>query len=243
MTCNGMKKLFNYYFSTNLDYKIIILAQPGCIPQKAPNNKLITSPISFLCLASDYYTKGLDIVLKSWRKIKNKNNSLLFIACGNIPEDEYQKIIKDNSIKLVTSIPLSNSEKEVLLSCTQVSIASTHIHGGGNILEGLEYGHALIYFEYHVDAFEKFGKKIKMPYYFYKPDCYGIEWKTFSEFKQNGVFDESINTLTNMIKYYIDNPNITIADRKEAYKYATLDLSYKFRKESLQTLYSKILYV
>jgi Ca-activated chloride channel family protein len=58
-----MKNLFHYYFSDFLDEKIIIIPQPGCISVKNNNNFQELNTVNFLCLASDFYTKGIDIVL------------------------------------------------------------------------------------------------------------------------------------------------------------------------------------
>jgi hypothetical protein len=173
--------------------------------------------------------------------------STLVLACPNIPVTEKAKILKDPSIILVEKAPLTDEEKSNLLSDSHVTIAPTHIHGVTNIVEGIEFGHAIIYFEYHVEAFKKFGTEIEVPYHFYKSSGYGEEWKTFNDFleqvkhdKTNGVFDVTINSLTKKMKFYIENKDECIADGKNVYDYGMTELSYSFRNDKLRELYKKI---
>ena len=88
-----------------------------------------------------------------------------------------------------------------------VSIAPMHVHGGAVIFEATEFAHAIIYFETHTSAFTNCGYEIKVPYYYYSVDYFGIKWNNLDDFKmvldndkKNGLFDIVLNN--NMV-YFI----------------------------------------
>jgi hypothetical protein len=245
MTCEGVKNLFNFYFGNDLDEKILFLPQPGCYNINEINFDK-NNIINFLCLASDYYSKGVDLVIKSWVSIQNKKKSVLHLACPNIPLDILETLKNFEDIVIHKNAPLNIIEKHKLFSETQVLIASTHIHGGANIYEAMSYGQAIISFEYHLNFFNKFSKIISMPYYFYKPDFFGIKWKTFNDFynilsidKNNGVFNESVELLSETILFYINNPSECYKDGKIAYDFSISSHSYIQRNLLLYDIYTK----
>ena len=196
------------------------------------------------------YHNQVDLVIQSWISIPNKKNSLLHLACPNIPQEIYDSLKNNNDIIIHKNAPLNYIEKHKLFTETQVLIASTHIHGGANIYEAMSYGHAIISFEYHINFFNKFAKIISMPYYFYKPQLYGIKWKTLNDFfnilsidKNNGVFNESIKSLSEVIYFYINNPLDCFNDGKISYEFSKSDHSYRYRNKMLHNIYSNYLKV
>jgi hypothetical protein len=247
MTCEGVKKIFNFYFKNEFNEKIVLIPQPGCYN----DNEIIIekkNTINFLCLASDFFSKGVDLVIKSWISIPNRKNSLLHIACPNIPQEILDTIKNNHDIIIHKNAPLNNIEKHQLFTETQVLIASTHIHGGANIYEAMSYGQAIISFEYHLNFFNKFAKIISMPYYFYNPKLYGIKWKTFNDFhnilsidKNNGIFNESIKSLSEAILFYINNPIDCYNDGNIAKEFSKTSHSYKLRNKMLSEIYSQYL--
>lgn len=246
MTCSGMHGLFNYYFGNDLDHKILYVPQPGCLAKPVNWEAKQKSVTNLVCLASDYETKGIDIVLAAWRSIQNHGNSILTIACPNVPTTEQDAIQGDHSIRLITQAPLTENQKNSILSLADISIGSHHIHGGGNITEGLEYGHLPLVFQYHSTVFNECGKVIRMPYWFYEPNGYGVDWRTFGEYKiklhedkRAGIFDSVIADLAKVIKNYLHNRGQCIDAARNAYGLAKTSLSYELRNHLLQELYKK----
>jgi glycosyltransferase involved in cell wall biosynthesis len=205
-------------------------------------------PVAFCCLASDYFLKGVDLVLHAWLSIEKRNSSKLILACPNIPPDVRQKIIGEKSIILIEKAPLTLAEKEAIFRSSHVSLAPTHVHGGANVVEGLEYGHIPIMFEYHSRIFQDFGSTIPVPYYFYSPKDYGTTWKTFHDFitlisadKKAGVFDTVVEALILKISVMIDNPLMVKNSAIECQSLSTSQFSINVRNEKLLDVYREIL--
>lgn len=242
--CEGYRSLFEYYFGSIFNEKFVSLHIPGCLAADIQ----ISSQFSpdFICLASDYELKGVDLLIEAWLAIEDRRNARLVIACPNVPED-----VKDRSeseISFISKGPLSAIEKHALLKASSVSIAPMHVHGGGNIYEGMEYGHAVIYFETHSTFFRLIGEEIPVPYYFYLPSHYGVHWKTFGEFretlkhdKRRGLFDITVNRLSVAIKRYIDQPDLLYKDRTKVLGAAKGFASLEARNDKLREIYSRIL--
>lgn len=248
MTCAGMHELFKYYFGNSFDEKIIYAPQPGCLAKPVNWEAKKRDVTHIVCLASDYETKGVDLVLAAWRSIQNYGKSTLTIACPNVPNTEQDAIQTDHSIRLIPQAPLTEQQKHIILSSADISIGSHHIHGGTNIMEGLEYGHFPFVFQYHLTAFNECGEVIKMPYWFYKAQGYGTEWRTFKEYKSKlredkkaGIFDSVIIGLANRIKYYLNEREQCINAGMYAYESAKSNLSYERRNQILRNLYRQII--
>jgi len=242
--CEGYVKLFDYYFGNTFNAKFINLHSPGCITRNI-RVKLESAP-NFICLASEYELKGVDLLIAAWLSIENKHNAKLTIACPNVPEAVIRRLEKE--ITFVQKAPLSNEEKHALLSSSSVTVAPMHVHGGGNIFEGMEYGHAVIYFETHSVYFKTIGTEISVPYYFYLPSHYGINWKTIREFrdtlrndKQQGLFDNTVTQLSTAIKLYIDNQVTLYDERIKVMNVARGVASLKERNQKLRNIYLKVL--
>jgi glycosyltransferase involved in cell wall biosynthesis len=242
--CEGYRYLFEHYFGSIFNSKFIQLHIPGCITEDI--HPIRSETASFLCLASDYELKGVDLLIEAWLSIENKGSARLVIACPNVPEDVVRKT--ESQIKFILKGPLSNVEKKSLLSGSNVSIGSMHVHGGGNIFEGMEYGHAVIYFQTHSTFFREIGQEIPVPYYFYLPSHYGIHWKTFADFrailrqdKRNRVFGNTIEQLAVAIKRYIEHPDLLYKDRRGALSAARGYASLDARNAKLRQIYGQIL--
>ncbi len=244
MPCEGYVKLFNYYFGKTFNEKFVNLHAPGCIP-KDIQVELESAPI-FICLASDYELKGVDLLIDAWLAIENKLNAKLTIVCPNVPEAVIRRTEKE--INFILKAPLNAVEKHVLLNPSSVTIAPMHVHGGGNIFEGMEYGHAVIYFQTHSTFFRTIGTEISMPYYFYIPSHYGIHWKTFREFrdilkkdKQQGLFDHTVSQLSVAIKRYIENQDLLYNERVKVLSMARGVASLEVRNQKLRNIYLQVL--
>ena len=242
--CEGYKLLFEYYFGNAFNHKFVCLHVPGCIPVNTP---LIEESVpKFLCLASDYELKGVDLLIEAWLAIADKKNASLVIACPNTPADVILRA--SSQITFVTKGPLTNLEKQELLSQSNVSIAPMHVHGGGNIYEGMEYGHAVIYFTTHARCFSGVGEEIPVPYYFYLPSHYGVHWHTFRDFretlkldKRGGLFDVTIEHLSVCIKRYIEDNVVMNNDRRKVFALARGAMSLQCRNEQLLQIYAATL--
>jgi hypothetical protein len=246
--CDGFKNLFNYYFSEAVCEKLIEVPQVICNLHEIDWTTRSEMAVAFCCLASDYSLKGVDLVLRAWLSIDKRNTSKLILACPNIPPDIRQKIIGEKSIIFIEKAPLTLAEKDAIFRSSHISLAPTHVHGGANVVEGLEYGHVPIMFEYHSKIFQDFGSTIPVPYYFYSTNCYGKRWKTFHEFllclstdKQAGVFDSVVEALVLKISTLIDNPQMVLTAGREIQSKSAIRFSSANRNEKLLDTYEQIL--
>ncbi len=244
---DGFKKLFHFYFGNEFDHKFIQVHSPGCLPRESIDFFNEDLPIIFSCLASDYFSKGVDILIDAWLNLSNKNKAKLILACPNIPEERLKYLNLQEGVEVIRKAPLSNQEKKDILTRSSVTLAPTHIHGGGNIIEGMEYGHSIVYFETHNTEFKNIGSEIQMPYHFYLPSEYGISWKTFKEFSQilisdknSGKFISATNTLTERLLNIINQPNLINQNRAFVFGKAQEEFSLKNRNKVLQNLYKEI---
>lgn len=250
MSDNGFescRNLFEYYFSDGFSHKFTRINSPGCMPKVKDTDFNNDIKLGIACLASDYELKGVDLVIEAWQSIQNHQGWKLYIACPNIPEEALNGIKLDRSIIVINKAPLSDAEKyEILFKCS-ITLAPMHVHGGANIIEGMEYGHAIIHFQTHFDVFDDVGEKIYVPYHFYVPSSYGVDWKTFSEFrdilrqdKKRGGFANTTQALANAISKNIHDLNGLIQLRKKVLKHAYGEYSLGARNLTLNRLYKSI---
>jgi hypothetical protein len=246
--CDGFRDLFSEYFSDEVCKKIIEVPQIICNQREVDWSARSKLPVAFCCLASDYSLKGVDLVIKAWLSIANRNQSKLFLACPNIPPKVQELLKSEKSIVMISKAPLTPAEKAAIFHITHVSLAPTHVHGGANVAEGLEYGHIPLMFEYHARYFRGFGSTISVPYHFYTPEGYGKTWKTFKDFhaqlaadKLAGVFDCVIESLALEITKMIDSPEVVLNSEKECHRLGAEHFSSSVRNEKLLNLYHQIL--
>ncbi|WP_340251840.1 hypothetical protein [Roseobacter sp. HKCC-CH-9208] len=252
VTDEGQRNLFDYYFGNLLNSKLYGIIAPGCIP-RVKSAQLEASfekkSRNFLCLASDFQLKGVDLVLAAWSKVTTYDpTAKLYVVCPNVPHWARNKYSTTNSIIFVNGGPINPSLKHKLYSDCDVSIALTHSHGGGVIAEALEYGHVIISAKWHCSAYEAVTRSIEMPYYFYEPNMYGKKWKTLSEFKElletdkrSGVFDNVIQDLASEILRYATDHEITNTTRLRNLNCAETGYSLKKRNMMLSEIYQKLI--
>jgi hypothetical protein len=197
-------------------------------------------------LASDYELKGVDLILKSWGAIQDKQDWLLYLACPNIPLSVLKDIENDKSIFLINKAPLTELEKHQILSSCSITLAPTHVHGGANIVEGMEYGHAIIHFSTHSTGYDDVGEKILVPYHFYSPEHYGINWRTIKEFKEVlrndkdcGAFDLVITKLVDSISKAMFDLDKLLIMRTRTINLASGSYSLKSRNKLLKAIYNQ----
>jgi len=236
--------LFEYYFGKAFNDKFVELHCPGSIPKVVAIEN--GAPASFVCLASDYELKGVDLLIEAWLAIENRRGARLVIACPNVPLRAIERAKSD--VTFIQKAPLTNFEKHELLSKCNVSLGPMHVHGGANLFEGMEYGHAIIYFATHSTFFRAIGEAVSVPYYFYLPTHYGVEWKTFKEFrarlnddKRRGIFRLTIEQLSLAIKRYIEHPELLYHHRSKVLNAAYGSTSLDARNSKLLQIYSQIL--
>lgn len=246
--CNGFRQLFEYYLPRKISGKLIEVSPLVCNLRKIDWDSRSRLPITFSCLASDYYLKGVDLVLQAWFSSDKKNDCKLILACPNIPLDMQSKIISDKSITLITKAPLTFKEKEMILSSSHVTLAPTHLHGGANVAEGLEYGHVPIAFEYHAKYFYGMGSTISVPYHFYTPEHYGTSWRTFNDFlqrlstdKKKGVFNTTVEALANLLSEMSNNSERVHQLARECYDLSGVRFSGVTRNKKLLSIYEQAL--
>lgn len=219
---DGLSDQFKYYFGDEYFDKIIIYPYARFIPKvnlytsKHLKSNSLETPINFICLAGDYYIKAVDILIESWLSTVHLHDAILTIACPNIPKSMLERLKKEGSIKIISTAPLGDKLKAQLLSKADVSIGLTHIDGGANLIEGMEYGHAVITNTNHRSAY--FSKLqnchiINFPNEYYKPGYYGKDYDSMSEYLQRvdedkrcGKYEDSKQELSNAIMEYIEHP-------------------------------------
>ncbi|CAG8998572.1 MAG: hypothetical protein CENE_00523 [Candidatus Celerinatantimonas neptuna] len=211
---NGQREVFKHYFPQEniLDKSIVIP-----LPWKnniAVGQKEKTKEINFLFISSNYYTKGVAILLQAWSRFKSldRRKTTLTLVSHDIPKDIETKL--DESIKLVKQAPLSEAVKINLYKNADVVLALT-LTDGVTAIEATSYGKPIItYRTQHSKDFIDNGNgiEINVPINVYDIDKYGIVWKTKEEFDEkikesveNGLFEKTINDLVeNLSKYSQD---------------------------------------
>jgi glycosyltransferase involved in cell wall biosynthesis len=245
----GIKVLFRRYFGESFNKKVYLVKCPGCIPKYTDFSQIENEKYGVACFASDYELKGVDLVLKAWASINNKKRWRLYLACPNIPPNMLKEIEKQASIVLINKAPLSEDEKKQILSNCSITVAPTHLHGGANIIEGMEYGHAILYFETHSSSYADLGQKILVPYHFYDPKYYGVRWKTIEDFKCALRLDKrdeyfecvSIDLAANLIDLMEDSEKLLMMRKRTMYS-AVGSHSLKQRNKELQAIYHELAY-
>jgi hypothetical protein len=247
LTDFGMEAIFKKYFGQIFDHKIKPINCPGCLPKYTEASHLEKIKLGVACLASDYELKGVDLVLKAWECIENKGGWKLYLACPNIPLNVLKAFESDKSIVFINKAPLGEFEKDQILRNCSITVAPTHIHGGANIVEGMEYGHAIVHFATHSTGYDEVGKRIEVPHHFYEPNNYGVKWKTIQDFKElikidkkNGYFDSVFLDLANEISSLMQNFDKLLAKRTLSLNAALGSHSLKERNRALKLIYEEI---
>lgn len=232
---DGLVEQYKYYFGTEQIDKLIIYPHMRCLPQASMSDidaKKNKQDITFLFLASDYKNKSVNVLLNAWLNANGLKASRLILACPNIPKDVLTKLKGVGSVEVVAEGPLSVKTKRRLLLQSDISICLTHIDGGANVFEGLQYGHAVITNQFHRSQYlisNNNGFEIQYPNYYYKLGEYGIRYNGINEFIKivdddmtQGRYDDAVSELTKVIQKYIDYPDLRFEHSR-----ASLELAWR----------------
>ncbi|NCO14389.1 MAG: glycosyltransferase family 4 protein [Thiomicrospira sp.] len=213
---NGQKDLFKFYFpEENILEKSVVIHIPWSDNISAGKRiKTKTEPINFLFIASNYQTKGVELVLKAWELFKcvDTSNATLTLVSYDIPEKISVRLHK--SIRLIRQAPLSNELKNELYNQSDVVLALT-LTDGITAIEATSYGKPIItYRAQHSKDFINYdnGIEIDVPINVYDVTKYGIEWETNKEFEKtiknyidSGKFDKTIKKLVVAFEKYSED--------------------------------------
>lgn len=200
--------------------------------------------LTFLCMASDYRKKAVDIVIAAWKDSNAKKHSTLIIACPNIPYEIAQSL-GDHNIHLISDAPISQTLKHRLYSNAHVVIAPVHTDGGANISEAFEYGIPVITMRSYRDCIlRENGWEIDVPLNFYD-EGYGIEWKTWGDYwellhslKIHGKFNPVIEKFVSLFDSITIDPSILYEMSINSHFLAKNDFSITKRNLALREIYS-----
>jgi len=230
---NEVRDQFIYYFGyKNID-KVRMFSMMRCDLKISAKDLCVVEnekPV-FICLISDYKIKALKILLDAWAMLDRK--SKLILVFHNPPEDVKLTIEADQSIELISKKILKNPLRDRLFKESSVSVALTHIDGGTNAKEGIEYGHAIITNDNHRASSlisNNNGYIIPFKNKYYEVGRYGVDWNSFDEYLTivendylNGEYEESINTLVMNMQELIDDPNILLSMRRKSIELANIN--------------------
>ncbi|MDA8905247.1 hypothetical protein N9I58_02150 [Candidatus Thioglobus sp.] len=230
---NEVRDQFISYFGyKNID-KVYMVPLMRCNPKLSLNdlNFVKNDKTVFICLISDYKIKALKLLLDAWSRLDRK--SKLILVCHNLPKDIMSILGKDQSIKLIPKKRLRGALRDRLFKESSVSIALTHIDGGTNAFEGIDYGHAIITNDNHRASSlvsNDNGYIVPLKNKYYEEGRYGIEWDSFDEYLKiveddylNGKYEESINILAKYMQELIDNPSILLSMRRNSIELANIN--------------------
>jgi hypothetical protein len=214
----GLREQFQYYFGNNLLHKIKEYPIMRCVPKfslKNRENLFIRHEPNFLCIATDFKVKAIELLIIAWQKVANKTK--LVIVCDNIPKELIEKVKNDNSIVVIKKSPISENLKHSLLINSSISFCLTHVDGGTTVNEALEYGHAIITCDFHrYKQLIQNDNGIVVPFKnkYYDPGRFGIEWNSIAEYLRivdtsfkNGDYNVSLDALSDAIRLLIANPS------------------------------------
>jgi hypothetical protein len=241
----GQLELFKSFFTNSeILNKIQVLPLPwknniSCTDTDSDNN------LSFLFIASDFLSKGVEIVLDAWLVFKMTNkNAQMDLVCHNFPEEKLFKLHK--SITLFRNVPLKRDLKDFLYSKADVVIA-TSLTDGVTPIEATSYGKPIIVFrgQHSYDFINNSnGFCIDVPINYYD-EGYGSLWETDRSYFElvkhkylNGDFDFSIIKLVDSFNFFLNNENLKLYKYNAIVKYKN---SYQVinRNIELMEIYKK----
>lgn len=244
----GQLELFKRYFSDSVLEKIEIVRLGSIAKSVDFENKFLTMnrPI-FLCLASDYKRKSVDLVLKAWLESSAKYSCSLILACPNIPPEIASRVTA-NGVRIVGIAPLSEFKKQALYRQAHVVLAPLHIDGGANIIEAFENGLPVITMRSQRSFVSNSnGWEIDVPFYFYDSG-YGVNWRTWNEFwevmnqaKKAGEFNKTIQEFVKIFDNIARNPKKLINMGRCSHAQALEKFSINLRNQKLNEIYNECL--
>jgi hypothetical protein len=253
----GNNELINhakYYFSREALKKFFIYPEMACIPAvtknflEKKNQKLLSGhKIKYLTIASDFKKKAVELLLETF--MDSQVSAELILVCQNVPSYLKRKILKFKNISLIENIPLSYKMKIELYKTSDVYINTTHIDGGGTVVNALEYGLPIITYTYHrgkgfID--NQNGILLSEPMKYYEPSGYGIKWNSMEGYLdqvrllyKKGGYDKVQEELMNAIKFYEKEPLEILNQGIKSLEYAEKN-SLAVSNQILRNLYKKV---
>ena len=241
-------QFISYFGYKNID-KVYMVPPMRCDPKLSLNdlNNVKNKKTVFICLISDYKIKALKLLLDAWSKLDRK--SKLILVCHNLPKNIMSILEKDRSIKIFRKKILRGALRDRLFKESSVSIALTHIDGGANAFEGIEYGHAIITNDNHRASSlvsNDNGYIVPFKNKYYEVGRYGIEWDSFDEYLKiveddylNGKYEESITILSKYMQEFIDNPTVLLSMRRKSLELANIN-SYENSNIAIRNMIKNI---
>ena len=244
----GQLRLFNRYFPKSVIAKTETV-RLGAVAQPINLKKKLNyeDELIFLCLASDYERKAVDLLVRAWSESVAKYKGRLILACPNVPQEMWDSLKKEN-IQLISKAPLNEQEKYDLHSIAHVVIAPLHVDGGANIIEAFEFGLPVITMRSQRSFIrDGNGWEVDVPFYFYD-EGYGKEWPTFARFwelvddaKKNHAFDITIQGFVNIFDEISKSPEKLSVMGNASYELAKGEFSLENRNATLRKIYREAL--
>ena len=244
----GQWELFHRYCPEVLNKCEIV--RLGTIPQEEPSLKADQGidQINFLCLASDYTRKGVDLLLDAWLEFSSRSRHQLTIACPWIPE-KYKIKARGENITFILKAPLTSQGKDILYRNAHVVVGPLHIDGSGNIMEAMEYGLPFITMRSQRaqdQTMNHNGIVVDAPFYFYD-EGYGVQWPTWDVFfhlleeaKSRGDFNITKEGFIKAFDFFSNNPQEIYAMGQRSYSLAKNEYSLATRNQQLLTIYKNL---
>ncbi len=244
----GQLALFRRYLPESVIRKTEIV-RLGAVPHQVDFDKRaanVETPV-FLCLASDFKRKAVDLVIQAWVESSAKSKSRLVLACPNVPQEMLGSLEKNN-ISLIRKAPLSEQEKYDLHSLAHVVIAPLHVDGGANVIEAFEHGLPIITMRSQRSFVrEGNGWEIDVPFYFYD-EGYGKEWPTWDRFwelleaaKNDHAFDMTVQGFVDTFDDIARSPEKLVEMGMASYDLAKGEFSLETRNAALRRIYQEAL--
>lgn len=244
----GQLRLFKNYFPESVIAKTEIV-RLGTMAKSANLKKRLChgDEIIFLCLASDFQRKAVDLLIQAWHESAAKLRGKLILACPNVPKEMWDLLKKEN-VELILKAPLTEQEKYELHAAAHVVIAPLHVDGGGNVIEAFEFGLPVITMRSQRSYIrDGNGWEVDVPFYFYD-EGYGKEWPTFARFwelvddaKKNHAFDITIQEFVNILDEIAKSPEMLLVMGNASYELAKGEFSLERRNAALNKIYSEAL--
>jgi hypothetical protein len=210
LSSSGQLEIFRHYYP-ELEHKFTVV-RPGCLPHPPARRSTGENPV-FLCIASGYQLKAVDLVVNAWRATET-GSARLILVCPDMPDDRQPREGESGFELISSSRPLSARRIVELYAHADVAIVSYHIDGLNAYVEALTHGLPIITMQgQHASECTAEGAGIVcgVPLEFYDPEGYGIRWRTWSEFfaqvseaKREGAFDVTVQQMSRAMKDLID---------------------------------------
>jgi len=241
----GQLNLFKRYLPDSVMTKTEIV-RLGAVPiiQNIDEKVKSSDVLTFVCLASDYKRKAVDLLIHAWLEFSSKSKCQLVLACPNIPND-VSALFETENIKVIKKAPLSPEDKNILLSSADIVIAPLHVDGGANVIEAFEYGLPVITMRSQRSFIRNGnGWEVDVPFYFYD-DGYGKEWPTWDSFwkilddaKKDKAFDITVQGFVNVFEEIAKSPEKLLEMGKVSHALAKGEFSLDERNSMLKRIYT-----